>query len=65
MKKKKKFDSSICETCQKFYHGINTQPYCHHWGKRIYEGECLEYIPVKTEEVDTQKEYEQFQEEWN
>ena len=66
--KKPKFDNSICGSCKWWYSLYPANEGCHFPGKRIYWGECIEYVPrdrKPSKEEMLAEEYERYQDEWN
>ena len=67
-RKKPKFDDSICESCAWYWSGVYAIPHCHKGGKRIYDGECIEFEqkeePISDAERQARK-YNRYEREWN
>ena len=66
-----KFNTKICENCKYFWTGLS-DPECHFNGEHIFDGECIEYTPVKNNRHDDYSygsksygSYEDYQSEWN
>ena len=61
------FNREKCNDCKYYWDEIDYKC-CHFKGKKIYNGDCVEYIPVDSPISNIEKQfesYEQYQVEWN
>lgn len=69
MKRKPKFDNTICYSCKWFYSNeVSAGRSCHKIDRTIYYGECIEYSEIEESPTDTEllyRDVEQYELDWN